>query len=442
MTSVYSKNLQILNAQQFKRAIEASGEPYLYLGFGKVTEWPNENAPPQADTSVDAFNDVWKNLIGAKLIKGNDARLVVRRFDWEPGTNYVAYDDCTCSLDMNDANNNFYVVTDEWKVFKCLSNNNGGLSTTKPTSTTPDTVTRLDDKYIWKYMYSLTDEERLRFTTDKYIPVKTLTEDNGSIQWQVQNTAVQGSIQTIRLISGGSNYSNSSPPTITITGDGVNANAIADINTTTNMVESIRILTPGSGYTYANVSITSAVGSGAQAQVILSPSGGHGSNPEEELGASFVMINPTLKGTEGGILDVANEFRQISILKNPLIRGTKTFASNSAYSQTTTVFLSEGTTEYLEDEIVFQGVDLDSSSFRGTVASWNSSNSVLELVNVSGSITTDPLIGFTSRSARYVQNSIPLDLQPYSGSLIYINNIKAIQRSSDQTEDFKIVISF
>lgn len=439
MTSVYSKNLQITNAQQFKRSVESVGEPYYYLFFGKVSSWPNDNSPPQADASVHTFNDVWKNLIGAKIIQGNDARLAIRRFDWTVNESFAEYSDCTCSLNMNDPNHKFYVVTDEWNVYKCISNNNGAVSTSKPTSTLTNSTIQLDDNYIWKYMYTLSDEDRMRFTTDKYIPVKTLTEDNGTLQWLVQNTASQGSIDHIKVISGGSNYNVA--PTVIITGDGNGANAIATINSTTKAVESISMINSGGGYTYANVEI-SGVGFGATAEVVHSPRGGHGSNPEEELGASFVILNPRIRGTESNILDVANEFRQVSIVKNPYLRGGQSLATAQALSQTTTVYLAQGSTEYYEDEIVFQGPNLAESSFRGRVASWNSVDRILELIDISGNITTDPLTGEESRSSRFVENSVARDFEPYTGSLIYINNVSPIQRSSDQTEDFKIIISF
>lgn len=439
MTSVYSKNLQITNAQQFKRSVESITEPYYYLCFGKVSPWPDDNNPPQADASIHSFNDVWKELIGAKIIQGNDVRLGIRRFDWSTGQTYPEYSDCACSQNMNNPNYNFYVVTDEWNVYKCISNNYGALSTSKPTSTITNTTTKLEDNYVWKYMYTLSDEDRMRFTTDKYIPVKTLTEDNGTLQWLVQNTAVQGSISQIKITSNGSNYTIA--PTITVVGDGTSANAFATINSTTKVVESITLVDAGKDYTFANVAIE-GVGTGATAEVVLSPRGGHGSNPEEELGASFVILNPRIKGTEGNILDVANEFRQVSIIKNPTLRGTKTLASAQALSQTTTVYLSIGTTEYYEDELVYQGPNLEEATFKGRVASWDSQNRILELVDISGNLTTDPLTGYESRSSRFVENSIARDLEPYTGSLIYINNISPIQRSSDQTEDFKIIISF
>lgn len=442
MVSVYSKNLQIYNAQQFKSSIENSGEPNLYLTFGKISPWANDSNPPQANTSVSTFIDIWKNLIGAKKIQGNDARLGIRRFDWNPGVSYTAYDDCNCSLNSNDANNKFYVVTDEWNVYKCISNNNSSISTSKPTSTITEYSVETTDNYIWKYMYTLSHEERLRFTTSDYIPVKTLKLNDGSLQWLVQNTAVQGAIESVQVTSGGSGYSAVNLPVISIDGDGLGANAVARVNATSTQLESIIITSKGAGYTYANVSIT-GTGSGANARIILSPPGGHGSDPEEELGASFVIINPRLNSSEGGILDVANEFRQVAIIKNPLLRGSQNIASNLAYSQTTTIYLDPSTsTEYLEDEIVYQGANIDEALFKGKVASWDSANNKLELVEVIGNPVSSPLVGAESRSANYIQKDIPKNLEPYSGSLIYTNNIKPIQRSEDQTEDFKIVISF
>lgn len=443
MTSVYSKNLQIYNAEQFKTSIETIGAPNLYLTFGKIDSWPNENSPPQANTSIDAFNEVWKNMLGAKLIQGNDARLAIRRFDWTSGETYIAYDDCTCSMNMNDANIKFYVVTDEWNVYKCLANNNGGASTVKPTSLDVIFSQETGDRYIWKYMYTLSDEEKLRFTTTDFIPVKTLTADNGSLQWQVQENADSGAIESVRVIDGGSGYSTASVPTITIVGDGRNANATANVNVTTTAIDSITITNRGEGYTYANVIITAAQGSGANARALISPPGGHGTNPVEELGGSFVIINPRIRGTEGDVLDIRNEFRQISIMKNPLLLGSNVIASNVAYSQATTVFVDELGDNYIEDEYVIQGTNLETATFKGKVASWEPALYRLRLIDVTGTISASvPLTGLTSRASRQYRDDIPKAFEPYSGSLLYINNISPIQRSEDQTEDFKIVFSF
>lgn len=64
----------------------------------------------------------------------------------------------------------FYVVTDEYNVYKCLDNNNGARSTVKPTTSALDPI-KLTDGYIWKFMYNIPINLRNKFYTDEHIPV-------------------------------------------------------------------------------------------------------------------------------------------------------------------------------------------------------------------------------------------------------------------------------
>jgi len=52
------------------------------------------------------------------------------------------------------------------------------------------------------------------------------------------------------------------------------------------------------------------------------------------------------------------------------------------------------------------------------------------------------IIGQTSAATRYVGSVTDPDCKPYSGYLLYKDNITAIERAEDQNEDFKIVLSF
>jgi hypothetical protein len=153
------------------------------------------------------------------------------------------------------------------------------------------------------------------------------------------------------------------------------------------------------------------------------------------------MINPRIRGSESGVIDTQNEIRQIALIKNPVLRDG-TVASGIVYAQTTTVIVEQEGDNYVEDEYVFQGADLATASFKGKVVSWNSAENILNLMDVSGNLTTDALKGDTSKASRLVLDSIEKSFTPYTGSLLYINNITPIQRATDQTEDFKIVVSF
>ena len=444
--AVFSQNLRIYNAERFLESILNSNTsaPIVYMTIGKPTSWDDETTPPEANTSITAFTEVWRYMIGARKITGNDIRQVIPRFDWTSGITYNAYDDSQSSDTMFSPTNPFYVVTDEWNVYKCLSNNNGGISTVKPTSLLTTGAVETSDNYIWKYMYSLSNEERLRFMTPQYIPVKSLTEDNGSLQWQVQENAVDGAIEAIFITNIGSSYTDANNLTVTISGDGSGAIAIPRINTITQSLSSIVLSNPGYGYSFANVTITDSSGIGIEgaARAVISPPGGHGSHPLKELGGSYILINGRFHGTENGKIPTDNELRQIALILNPRKRGSDDLASNSVYSQVTTLTVDAGATSFEEDELVYQGLAFDSATFKGTVISWDNSNNVIKLINVTGVPQADVLNGVTSRAARLVQSVTDNDLEAFSGELLYISNIQPIQRADDQTEDFKIVLQF
>jgi hypothetical protein len=443
MVSVYSKNLQVFNAKQFREAVSEASPSRVYLTFGKSTAWPNDAAPIQANSSISSEYEVWQNMVGAKAITGNDIRHVAPRYNWSSGQSYPAYDHCICSINLFANGVNFYIVTDEWNVYKCLSNANGSISTVKPTSISYLAPSIETDGYVWKYMYTIAPSEQLKYTTSSYIPVKTISADDNSLQWKVQSNAIDGGIEVIKVTGVGSGYKSNNTISLSIKGDGAGANAYAYINAVSNTISSIFVDNPGSGYTYADVSITdSGGGAGATLRAIISPPGGHGSDPIRELGGSYLVINPRLSGSEGGILSTANEYRQIALIEDPKFYSSSNIESNTVVSQLTVLTVSGTGVGYQEDEVVYQGVDYNSFVFRGVIAEWDSANSEVKLSNVEGSPVSDILVGLNSGASRFVSSVTQPDMQPYSGRLLYIDNIEPIQRSEDQTEDFKIILKF
>jgi hypothetical protein len=115
-------------------------------------------------------------------------------------------------------------------------------------------------------------------------------------------------------------------PTVTIIGDGVGAQAYSSV--TTDSISSINMLDVGTGYTRGQALITSNTehGTGATGKCIISPQGGHGSNPIRELYGDKVMLNVQIHGSEGvsangnGYIPSNTEFRTISVLKDPTLR--------------------------------------------------------------------------------------------------------------------------
>jgi len=443
MSSIFSEDLRVTNAVNFKELVSRQiSNNRIYFTFGKPTAWANDAAPDVANSSVTVFNDVWKNMIGAKLLTGNEVKHVIPRNTWAANTAYDAYDHCECSLNLFDSNTHFYVVTSSWNVYKCLDNNNAANSTVMPTQIFTDKAIEEIDGYVWKYMYTVSSEDQLRYTTPSYIPVQYITEDNGSLQWSVQENAVSGALESVQVTANGS-YTNASNITITITGDGTGATAVPRVNVTSNTLTNIIITAKGSGYTYANVAITTTdSGANGAARAIISPPGGHGKNPLRELGGSRLILNPKLNRTESGYFPVSNQFRQITLMQNPYERDGTTLAANTLYTQYTTAILDTATSQYNDDEYVYQGSSLSAASFSGIVENWDSGNNTIRLTNISGTLQADVLVGANSGTARFVQSITANKLAPYTGSFLYIDNIVPITRAADQSEDFKIVMKF
>lgn len=441
MSSVFSENLKIYNAEQFRTSVSDPSQPNIYLTIGRVAPWDNDLEPPQANSSVSSFNDVWHQMIAAKLITGGDVRHGIRRINWEENTVYDQYDHRTGSI-LYDSSQ-FYVLTTDWNIYKCLSNAMGSISTVMPTQTITDSAVEEQDGYIWKYMYTLTTEERIRFMTDDHIPVRTLSVDNNTLQWHVQNEAISGSIDIIRVDDIGSGYTNANSITVTITGDGTGATARAKINSTSNTVSAITLINRGAGYTAATVSISdTGTGTGANASIVVPPPGGHGSDALRELGGSYLILNPRIKSTEGGKISINNEYRQIAIIQSPIVVGTGNAASNTVYSQVLRFTVSPGAISFNEDEYVYQGESLATADFKGLVVDFDTSNNILQLTDTFGDVTSTILLGANSGAARFVESITEKELRLYSGSLLYIDQIVPIERAADQTEDYKIVLKF
>jgi hypothetical protein len=129
----------------------------------------------------------------------------------------------------------FYVITDEFNVYKCLDNNNNAISHYKPIGTTVDPVT-FPDGYMWKFLYNIPIALRTKFLTDDYVPVVT------ALRNQFYSN---GNIQTIRVDQAGSGYTSA---TISVQGDGY-------LEADPLYLTSINIDQGGVDYTTATISV-------------------------------------------------------------------------------------------------------------------------------------------------------------------------------------------
>ena len=426
MASIVTTKFRVHNAEQFAEAFSETSNTIMYLFIGKNTAFPDDNNPPTpVNSTANVEYTPWRDMYAAKRITTADVTHAIPRYNWTSGTVYDAYNDQDTNLLESD---DFYVITEDFNVYKVLKNAGGTASTTKPTgvSTTPFTAA---DGYIWKYMYTVTTAKALKFLTNDYIPVQKLDSDDGTDQWDVQAAAIDGGIHVVNVTSGGSAYG--SAPAVTIAGDGTGATANSTI--VAGVVTAVTITAPGTGYTRAQVTFASGA---AAATAVISPKGGHGSNAVEELGGKYIMLNVRLDGTESNTFSTANEFRQVGIVRDPYLYGTTTRAVASSFRQSFKYQLSSISGTFTVDETITSGSNTASLIEFTTPSIFTTLPLNLPFAN------TATVTGGTSGATGTIAAITTPGLKPYSGDIIYVENRVPIARADDQIEDVKLVIQF
>jgi hypothetical protein len=315
-------------------------------------------------------------------------------------------------------------------------------------------------------MYSLTASEAINFKSTDFIHVSTDST--------VSAAAVDGALDTVVVVAGGSGYTLSTGSTITaipIRGDG--SGGICTCTIAAGAISAVTVTTAGTGYTYAYIRSADVVagtnaaggGSGCNLKVIIPPKNGHGYDAVKELGGYFVMLNKSLTGLEGtSDITVSNDFRRIGLVRDPTNYGTSTVASATTRRQLKVVLGASSSGTFTADEEINQAT----TGAVGKVVEWDSTNSLLHYVqtrfpdvgtdsdgNATAFSTTATITGQSSSatlvpsSSSSTVNSVVLvsgystpEAQPDSGDIIYIEQRSPIARAADQTENIKLIIEF
>ena len=394
----------------------------------------------------------------------------------------ISSSNTTASGATNLFDSTFYFMTSDYRVYKVLDNNNNtAYSGAEPTSevTGPFEL----GGYTLQYMYKLTTSEVQKYMTSDFIPVSTDSS--------VGAAAVDGSIDTVR-VTAGSGYTDGTYYAA-IDGDGTNAGGasggIVEIKVNGGAIvkqgsTGSNVYAAGAGYTFGTVDLSTVFsntalttsanigsGSGGAVEVIISPKGGHGDNAVHELGGHYGMMNVKLEQAEGDDLTIANDFREVGIVKDPYNFGTTTVSSASTRRQTYAVKLAANpSAPYGIDEKITQST----TGAVGRVVEFDSVNNIIyylqeqyanygiassgNTVAFSGAYT---ITGATSGGAAAVSTTssqtVTLsggstitftggyanpELAADSGHILYVENRRPISRASDQTEDIKIVVEF
>jgi len=195
-----TKELSISSAKAFLENINADDtstvkkSAIIYAVLGHSNPWENEPSPDQIISSTQKLQyESQRDFIGGKKVDPGSVSHVTKRINWVEGSVYDMYKDTIEELYDTD----YFVITDELNVYKCLYNNKGAASTIKPQGYALAAFT-LSDGYTWKYMYSVSLGESEKYMTTNHIPVK--------IQSNVSQASVNGSIEIIETNTPGSGY--------------------------------------------------------------------------------------------------------------------------------------------------------------------------------------------------------------------------------------------
>ncbi len=201
MAKLISKKFNVHNAQQFKEGFDESSPTQMYLFYSKIDPWSNESDPPPLSDTEASDRNAWRGMIALKKISNNNVTMAVPKYIWQSGTVYTEFNDNNPNLPERP----FFVFTSNNEVYKCLFNANSAASTVLPSGRSTS-ITTTSDGYKWKFMYDVSAADFNRFGGVNHIPVKTLTSNDGSAQWSVQQASANGSVPIYDVISGGSGY--------------------------------------------------------------------------------------------------------------------------------------------------------------------------------------------------------------------------------------------
>jgi hypothetical protein len=462
MAAIITNKFRIHNAMSFKEGFGEASPTQMYLFIGRSQPWASDASP---DTPVDTVESEYYNyddMIAMKRIQASDVSHAILRRNWTSGKYYDIYrhnynNSAGQGVDIDAGTGttretlfdaNYFVVTEEYNVYKCLDNRNASnvvaASTVMPTGTSTSAFTTADG-YTWKFMYSISAADVLKFVSTDFIPVKTLASNPGATdsyyaQWLVQAASTNGTIDNVVVTAGGTGYT--SAPTVTISGDGTGATATATV--TAGAVTAINITNPGSGYTYVTIAFSGGAGANAAASAIISPKGGHGSDPVKELGGFYVIMNVRLEYADGGgDFPVDNDYRRIGIIKDPVLFGTTNLATTSTLRATKTMTLQAGVSgTFVVDEVITQST----TGATGRIVSYDATTRVINYIKQQGVqnnidfTTGNNVTGAGSGAVGNVSALGNPEVAIDSGEIIYFENRRPINRASDQLEDIKIVV--
>ena len=523
MPAVITDQFRILNASNFVDTVTGVGgaDPtnsfYVTLGLPNATvvgfgrESTFDDNPPNPVDNINTNNHIGDTTLFGKRVTGKNVRRLIRKVDWTQGTRYEMYrhdysinsqSPVTKSSRLYDAN--YYVINENFNVYICIDNGSSGINTTGNASQDQPTFTDLEpskagesgDGYIWKFLYTVSPSDIIKFDSTEFIAVPNdwSTTTDAVIQAVRENGDSDVNNNQIKKVyiekQGGPGYIGGLGQEFPILGDGTGGKVVVDVvnGSITNAVVS----SGGKGYTYGIVDlgkINQGVSNFAKLVPIIPPSKGHGHNIYEELGTDRVLCYARFGG-DNKDFPVDTKFAQVTLVKNPTSIGTTAVYFNDTYSSMNALKFPSNTTavptigtkisqvvtggvavgyvaswdketkvlRYIQDRSLYfdpddasvtDQTDYDTVDSQGKVLAFESTATAVTATGFSASIETTFSAGITTVGTKNVDLGVSFtnglaspEINKGSGTILYIDNRATITRNARQKEDIKIILEF
>ena len=516
MAAIITDQIRILNAKNFVAGVSTSTNSYYsFVGLTDPTaiqsDWDDD--PPSPIDNFTNHNDFWDTAIALKKINATDVKQVVKKNSWTSGTTYDYYrSDYGITNPPKHAqgtslySSNYFVLNSDFRVYICLKNGtspeqpDGKPSLDEPTFTDlePKAAGTSGDGYIWKYLYTIKPSELVKFDSTEFMPVPA-DWASGSDNSAVRNNAVDGGIKVVVIQNRGVGLgtANRTYTRVPIKGDGSGGECTVVVNAD-QQIGTVEVTNQGSGYTFGTVDVIAGglprPDSYPQLDVIIPPTGGHGSDIYKELGASNALVYSRIENdSENPDFITGNQIARIGIIENPQAFGSTALLSldkaSAAYAMRLTGTGYSSAT-FTADGIITQTTGTGVTAI-GKVISYDQTTGVLKYwqdrtmagFTTVGAATTTPIYGLnadrftadiaTGGSLSITGGSISLginttfdglstsinnktyylgqtfssglsnpEVKKYSGNMLYIDHRPAITRSYNQKEDIKVILQF
>ena len=523
MAAIITDQLRILNAKNFVAGVASTANSYYsFVGLPNPTDYDLDwnTSPPSPIDNFNQENEYWDTMVALKKINKSDVRQVVRKLTWTSGVTYDMYRNDVRATNVSKPSDavdlysaNYYVLNSDYRVYECLQNGTspdnpaGRPSLDEPTFTDlePREAGTSGDGYIWKYLYTISPSDIVKFDSTNYLPVPQDWDTNSNDKAVRENAATSGQIKIVTITNRGVGVgtANKIYTQVPIKGDGSGAEATVKTNND-SQVSNVTISKGGSGYTFGTLDLAAKGIEGTTApvfNVIIPPPGGHGADIYRELGAYNVLLYSRIENdTDNPDFVTGNQIARVGVVESPKgydsESNLETDKASAVYALKLTGAGYSGVT-YDPDDQITQTIGIGSTAF-GRVIAYDENTGVLKYWQDRfhcgfntlpiGSKNTDPTYGFTmhrftadigssgslniiggsatlaiqtnfgsaanpgittvinSRTYNLGQSFIKGVAQPevkkYSGNIIYVDNRPSVTRSTNQKEDIKVILQF